>query len=283
VKIILSRKGFDSATGRVPSPILPSGELIFLPIPEPCPRPYSFSYGDLTIAGHELGPLVEDLTGGAISRTSPAHLDPDLYPGSLARPAGWKPLFGQAGSAERHLQNRGVAEGDLFLFFGWFRQVEVVGGRYRYVKGSPDRHIIFGWLQVERRVPSNIASGIAPWVSYHPHAGRDYGEPDSIYLSTDSLRLQGLSIDRLGGGAFGRYDDSLALTAPGASRSVWRLPPWFFPDGGRDALSYHAGPGRWTRQDDCTLLRTVGRGQEFVLDCEHYPEAIDWLSEILRI
>jgi hypothetical protein len=33
MKIILSRKGFDSAYGGYPSPILPSGEMVSLPIP----------------------------------------------------------------------------------------------------------------------------------------------------------------------------------------------------------------------------------------------------------
>lgn len=34
MKIILSRKGFDSSAGGVASPILPGGEMISLPIPE---------------------------------------------------------------------------------------------------------------------------------------------------------------------------------------------------------------------------------------------------------
>ncbi len=34
MQIILSRKGFDSASGGGPSPILPDGTLLSLPIPE---------------------------------------------------------------------------------------------------------------------------------------------------------------------------------------------------------------------------------------------------------
>jgi hypothetical protein len=33
MKVILSRKGFDSGYGGYPSPILPSGEMVSLPIP----------------------------------------------------------------------------------------------------------------------------------------------------------------------------------------------------------------------------------------------------------
>jgi len=34
MKVILSRKGFDSGTGGYPSPILPDGTLLSLPIPD---------------------------------------------------------------------------------------------------------------------------------------------------------------------------------------------------------------------------------------------------------
>jgi len=29
-------------------------------------------------------------------------------------------------------------------------------------------------------------------------------------------------------------------------------------------------------------LQTVGIGQEFVLDCDDYPEAVDWVVDLLR-
>ena len=31
-----------------------------------------------------------------------------------------------------------------------------------------------------------------------------------------------------------------------------------------------------------TYLRSVGRGQEFVLDLAHYPEAFEWLSNLVN-
>jgi hypothetical protein len=45
MKIILSRKGFDSAYGGYPSPIFPSGEMISLPIP----LEDSMRYSDLKV------------------------------------------------------------------------------------------------------------------------------------------------------------------------------------------------------------------------------------------
>lgn len=35
MKIILSRKGFDSSNGGQPNPIMPDGTLLSLPIPDP--------------------------------------------------------------------------------------------------------------------------------------------------------------------------------------------------------------------------------------------------------
>ncbi|HEX6606573.1 MAG TPA: hypothetical protein VF276_06620, partial [Chloroflexia bacterium] len=49
MKIILSRKGFDSSIGKVPSPIFPSGELRSLPIPDHDQPPHAGgrSYKDI--------------------------------------------------------------------------------------------------------------------------------------------------------------------------------------------------------------------------------------------
>ena len=61
----------------------------------------------------------------------------------------------------------------------------------------------------------------------------------------------------------------------------WRLPRWFFPDGNKPALTYHPDPKRWRRDANHAYLRSVGRGQEFVLDLAHYPEASEWLSDLV--
>src|SRR5437899_9510939 len=152
MKIILSRKGFDSSVGKVASPIFPSGELCSLPIPESMSNGCSIRYAQIRVGERSLGAVVHDLTQGKIKGDVQTHLDPDLRSGSIPRRANWKPVFGQAGSAESHLQNKGVKEGDVFVFYGWFRRVEQVAGKYSYVKDAPDLHVIFGWLQIERRI-----------------------------------------------------------------------------------------------------------------------------------
>ncbi|NLS76228.1 MAG: hypothetical protein GXY76_03110, partial [Chloroflexi bacterium] len=109
MKLVFSRKGFDSAAGGMPSPILPDGRLVSLPILDSRSR---IRYGDITSDGRSLGPLVDQLSDGRVRSHWRAHLDPDLVRESLLRSPGWRPLFGQAGAAQGHLRNHGVGPGD---------------------------------------------------------------------------------------------------------------------------------------------------------------------------
>ncbi len=284
MKIILSRKGFDSIAGGVPSPIFPSGALYSLPIPELTASKHRMSYGAVTYDGQSLGGIVAGLTGGRIGPTSLVHLDPDLRRESWPRDPGWKPLFGQAEAAESHLQSQEVNIGDVFLFFGWFRRVAEIDGHYSYVKGAPDQHVIFGWFQIGQRIPVTRRVDIPAWALYHPHLqGTPYSKNDSLYISTDRLTLPGVAIDRPGAGVFKHFAPELCLTAPDATRSRWRLPGWFDPRTGRTPLTYHGNLSRWQAVEDHVHLDSAKRGQEFVLDCATYPEAIAWLADLLRL
>ena len=81
---------------------------------------------------------------------------------------------------------------------------------------------------------------------------------------------------------FPRFDRRLVLTDPdGAGVSQWRLPQWFYPEGNKLPLTYHPNRTRWRRDADHTYLRSVGRGQEFVLDLAHYSEAVERLSDLV--
>ena len=279
MKIILSRKGFDASVGKVASPIFESGALCSLPIPESDSNSTSPRYEEIRFGDQSLGSIVSDLTRGKIQPRIPAHLDPDLNRESITRLTGWKPAFGQAGAAERHLQNRGVGEGDVFLFYGWFRRVERDVGRYRYVQSEPDLHMLFGWLQIEQRIPVVQRPQIPVW------AREQSTDPDSLYIATDQLHLPGVTIDRPGAGIFPCYHPALCLTElePYLSRRTWRLPAWMYPGTRKSALTYHANPKRWEMNEGYTRLKSVGRGQEFVLDCDKYPEAVKWLADVLSV
>ncbi|QKE40291.1 MAG: hypothetical protein HO274_02300 [Ferrovum myxofaciens] len=285
MRLIFSRKGFDSQYGGVPSPILPDGRVVSLPIP---------SSGDLQrlgvlrAEGIDLGVLTADLTHNRIDAQTAVHVDPDLHGPALARASAWRPAFGQIAAAQGHLQKQGVGPGDLFLFFGWFRKVERIDGVWRYVPGSPDMHTLFGWLQVGEVLPVtgrvDEVLNCHSWLREHPHiaaADRFSSTNNTIYVAAESLCLGGTNTGHPGGGIFERFIPSLRLTADGRKRSCWRLPAWFMPVDGRHALSYHGNRSRWVADSDSVLLQTVAKGQEFVLDCDYYPEATEWMVTLL--
>jgi hypothetical protein len=278
MNIILSRKGFDSAAGGVASPILPDGTMLPLPIPD---RSSPIRYADVRLHGIELGPIVEALTRGKKKAHFGAHLDPDVVVDAVPRQPGWRPTFGQAGGEQSVLVREGIGPGDLFLFFGWFRDVVQDGAVLRYRRGAPNLHVLWGWMQVALIV--DVATGSLPeWVRYHPHVAAPSGRTNNtLYFGGDRLELGGAPLGLPGAGVFRSYHDRLRLTKAGATRSVWNLPGWFEPNPGRKALGYHAEPSRWSRDGARVDLQTVGRGQEFVLDVAEYPEAVAWVRELL--
>jgi hypothetical protein len=62
---------------------------------------------------------------------------------------------------------------------------------------------------------------------------------------------------------------------------LWLLPEWFHPKQRASVLTYYGDLSRWRRLKAGVMLNAVSRGQEFVLNCDDYPEAINWLTELL--
>jgi hypothetical protein len=286
MKIILSRKGFDSGAGRVASPILPSGRLVSLPIPS---QRDPHRYEDVSIGGVALGPLVEDLTRGKLKRSHRCHLDPDLDGPTMPRAAGWRPAFGQVSAAQKHLAGNGVEAGDLFLFFGWFRAVDKVDGRWRYVRGAPNLHVIYGWMQVGEVIGlSDADDRLLTAHADHPHVrARDrrsgvtetYRRSNTLYVARDRLSMPGIRRD--GAGLF-KNRDGRVLTDPGqGNRSVWRLPGWFHPDRGT-TLTYHTKATRWRLDGGACSLTSAARGQEFVITTSSIKAVDAWLGGVFE-
>jgi hypothetical protein len=273
MKLILSRKGFDSRFGGCASPILDDGTFFSLPIPE------KFSRVTLSAIGGrgEIATIVEDLTNRRkkpVKGIDGVHLDPDLRFDSLPRKQGWRPLFGQSASAQSHLDSQGVTLGDIFLFFGWFRRVEKWNGRFRFEAGAPDLHMLFGWLEVGdiwRRWQDHCQ--IPEWASEHPHVRADY-DRNTIYVARET----GTTYNA---GVFPSYSDQLVLTRSGQSRSRWRLPKCFCPRDGKSMLSYHGDPRRWACGENYVDLQSVALGQEFVIDSGDYPEVMEWAKALI--
>jgi len=280
MKLILSRKGFDSSAGGVPSPIMPDGRIVSLPIPD---KHSPILYSEIKFNKYSISKIVSDLTKGLIPSHFRAHLDPDLVPESLSRMPEWRPLFGQTGAAQQHLRNNAVGPGDLFLFFGLFRQVTHLNGSYVWMKGTRPLHLIWGWLQIEKFLE---LGGTQPngfeWATYHPHFHRNDNDQNVVYIANQYLKIEGIRSRKIpGGGVFPYFAQSLVLTAHSANNaSTWELPDWIYPDG-KKPLTYHLNPERWRRIGSRTELRAAPRGQEFVLDCDYYPEAIKWIITLL--
>lgn len=203
--------------------------------------------------------------------------------GRSRRQGGWRPLFGQTGPAQGHLRSQGVGPGDLFLFFGLFRCVEQGRGGWRFVRRSPARHVLWGWLQVgELHAIDSLAADALPWALPPALPRRPQREQHPVRRGQPPVSAR-QTHQRSGAGVFPRIDASLVLTAPDAAGpSQWQLPAGFFPSQGRVPLSHHGKPGRWRLigEDRC-FLQSVYRGQEFVLDLTHYPAVTEWAAHLL--
>ncbi len=235
MRIIFSRKGFDSASGGGPSPIV-GGRPVSLPIPTT--RTRTATYGGLGLGAH-----VAEASRGRFGAADFCHHDPMfLADGSC--------LFGQCGAAQSHLANRGVAAGDVFLFFGLFREE---GG------GAP-HHRIYGFLEIEQIIA--LAEGVPDRLIQHahPHALAPHGGNDTVYA---------------GRGLQARHaSQTLRLTVPEGPPSLWQRPPWLK----RGGLSYHDRADRWLPDGK---LKSVGRGQEFVAEIGRRKSPRAWLERVL--
>jgi hypothetical protein len=117
MKIILSKKGWDTMFGGLPSPII-GGAITSLPIPE---KGNGARFSDLVISSHETicdvvkrhYPKVFEKIGDA-----ECHADPNLV--NYFGAENFLGSVGQVDSAFGHLKNQGVKVGDLFIFYGLF-------------------------------------------------------------------------------------------------------------------------------------------------------------------
>lgn len=234
MRIIFSRKGFDTAAGGGPSPILDERP-ISLPIPAGAAS--RTTYGDLGLGEH-----AKVASRGKLGPADFCHHDPMFLRDGAC-------LFGQCGAAQTHLERQGVDKGDVFLFFGLFRE-----------KGGEPHHRIFGYLEVEETIW--LARGVPDGLVElgHPHALAMHHRNDVIYRGPGQVAQ--------------RASDALRLTVPGGPVTLWRRPDWLR----RGGLTYHDKPERWLRGG---RLKSVARGQEFVADIGRRQAPREWLARIL--
>jgi len=269
LKIILSRKGFDSSSGRGPSPILPDGTLLSFPIPQG--RALN-KFSDIKLPKHVIKllkrrhenyyTLIKELLPKYNSGKN-CHLDPDIYSEALQRKAGWRGVFGQS-TAQTHLENQGVWQGegktpdagDIFLFFGYFRRTEAdKGGKLHFI--GPGLHVIYGYMEAGAVINLKAQRDKVPaFASEHPHVK----EPDNNRAdNTVYIAREKLSWDKnVKGWGYFKYNEKLhLLTKPSLSRSKWQLPDCFNRN---TPISYHTKDSKKKG-----YFQSSNRGQEFVI------------------
>lgn len=227
MKIILSRKGFDSTAGKIPNPILPDGTLLSFPIPA---KEDKLTYADLYYDGISYANILSQLNPKDKKITKwNCHLDPDIRPNIMSNsPADWQAAFGQINSAQSYLKNNDINVGDLFLFFGWFKQTEgdFKNGSLRYVKDAPDLHVIFGYLQIGKMISDPII--LKEKYLWHPHSleSRAHQPNNMLYLPSEHLSFNN---DMNGYGVFD-FANKRVLTQENSSRATWKEVKALLPD-----------------------------------------------------
>jgi hypothetical protein len=248
MRVIFSRKGFDASAGGCPSPII-DGRPLSLPIP--------YLSSTRSYRHFNLGRIVTDLSNGKLGESDFCHNDPDLQMGA----------FGQVSAAQSHLNNQNVGPGDLFLFFGWFREAEFVDDKYRYNRDAQEHHRIFGWMFIDQKITvgseTNQFSRNYPKYANHPHAIGQWASNNTIYIAPQSFSLFHKVLVK-GFGRFRMSERTLLSSRIAPTKRFWNIPDWLDPAKGGCIPSYH---GEKNYIDG--LLKTAGRGQEFV--CQPNP------------
>ena len=187
MRIIFSRKGFDSAAGGGPSPIV-GGRPVSLPIPAGAAS--RTSYGALGLGGH-----AARASRGRLGAEDLCHHDPMFLDDGTC-------LLGQCGAAQTHLANQGVGEGDVFLFFGLYADEAT---------GEP-HHRIFGFLEIAETVALAVGAPAGIVALNHPHALAMHHANDVIYRGPgEQARTASVA---------------LRLTVDGGPPSLWHRPDW---------------------------------------------------------
>ena len=276
MKVILSRKGFDSYYGGYPSPILPDGRMISLPIPSLID---STRYIDLKIdQSKSLYSLMKELKTKikidgkwtALTKQTTCHLDPDIYHFFTERDKKWVPLFGQINASQSHLENNNVKVGDLFLFFGWFRKTKYHKEKLVFDPKERGKHVIFGYFQIGKIIKVNKKTILPKWMLYHPHTIKERRKVrnNTIYIARKRLSWN----SKLPGAYFFDYSKNLVLTKEECSKSYWNLPAFFK----NLKISYHS-KNSWKNNE---TFKSAERGQEFVI--EENEKVEEWAKNLIE-
>ena len=263
MKVIFSRKGFDSTAGGIPS-IKIGKNLQSLPIPYK--KNTLTTYNDLN-----LGNEVKQLSKNKIIPTDTCHNDPNLLTGQ----------FGQVGAAQTHLENNKVGIGDLFLFWGWFRETKKIKNKILFDKEDPGHYRIFGWFQVGEiiKLGDNPSWYLKekPNSNSHPHTIGKWPKNNTLYIAKSKLEGFDL-INYPGFGIFKATQLTNLSFDPSIKKSRWICPKWLNPNHNGCGMTYHNNLDRWGKN----TVDIVGRGQEFIAKPKDRKGCKKWLISIFN-
>lgn len=218
MKIIISRKGFDSANGGIVSPIFEDGSMISFPIPSD-DKDY---YTELYFGNTSYAKILSDLKYKGIET---CHVDPDLsIDRRKSKIKDWKPIFGQINSSANYLINNVKVEvGDIFLFFGNFHKVKNESGKYNYVRRTGDFYqdmdlqVIWGYLQIGEIIFDSKEQEKYNW---HPHSikTRTSNSSNVMFKASDRLSFN----HEMNGAGLLPFNIKRVLTAKGCNKATWK-------------------------------------------------------------
>ena len=228
MKVILSRKGFDSVNGKMPSAIMPNGDVVSFPIPSGNKTTFDdLRYRDVSYK-QILDSLVQKKSGCRDIPWRHCHIDPDLDKTRWKKtPRNWKPAFGPSWKVWHYLKETvGIQKNDVFLFFGTFHfltQKAPRGFEYAARTGDffhdSDLHLIWGYLQVGNIIldPEEISRDY-PW---HPHAGENV-----LIVPRKTLSF---APSKPGYGLL-PFSPTRVLTSEGKSKAFWKSNKVYSPE-----------------------------------------------------
>jgi hypothetical protein len=294
MKLVLSRKGFDSGSGGSFSPYNhDTGKYIWFPIPEKV-NSYSnrIGYTDIlveneyisSLKGYNLSEVYKSLKGTDRVKLRKneyasindddlfAHFDPMLgIPPWIRESENCKigRGFGQFNAAP-HLGKHNVNEGSIFLFFGGFQST---------LNKKISGHFIYGWLKVKKRIETykQCKEILEEYNLYHhPHiteAAFIRNQKNYIFVP-DQWLFEDLKVP--GCGYFTTLNDQLMLSNNKESNiATWKLPNLFY----ENLTQVHQKTWQNTQDGYCTVK--TGIGQEFVTQLTDKGE--DWLRGLFLL
>lgn len=256
MRVVLSRKGFDSTAGGGPSPVLEDDTMLSLPIPETGGEGHTpknlaeanwHRYDDL-ILRPEIKRYCENPRKREQKKHKHCHLDPDIRPELWKKlPEGWYPAFGQCDASAKHLKNNLnladiLTDNVLFLFFGLFRRLQE-NGKFT---GAPF-HAIWGYMLCDK-----VEEQTAQIPQWHPHAAENLTD-NLLFIAKDKCY-----------GTF-KHCPKLELTVHNQSPSRWKLDclPWLDAENRLSNMTYHDDPKRFNLERG--YFQSTSPGQEFVV------------------